>query len=97
MAYEYLVIRMLKPAVVAVVAPLAMKPDDSRLFVIDREKDCSEVFVGGSARGIEGREARTEGLMSRPIVSLACWRAVAGALASVAETGMGLVAHGARI
>ena len=88
---------MLKPAVIVVVAPLAVKPDDFRLFVVDREKDRSEVFVGGSTRGIEGQESRAEELMSTPIVLLACFRAVAGALASVAETGIGFVAHGARI
>jgi len=40
---------MLISAVVAVIAPLAMKPDDFRIFVIDREKDRSEAFVSGSA------------------------------------------------
>jgi len=35
--------------------------------------------------------------MSKPIALLACFRAVAGALTSVAETGIGFVAHGAKI
>lgn len=50
---------MLKAAIV-VVAPLAVKPENFRLFVICREKDCSEVLVRGSARSIEEGEGFTE-------------------------------------
>jgi hypothetical protein len=49
MAQECLSVRMLRSTVVVAVAPLAMKPDDFRLFIIDREKDRSETFVSGSA------------------------------------------------
>jgi hypothetical protein len=81
--------------VVFIAAPLAMKPDDFRPLVIDREKDRSEVFVRRSAQRIEAGEGCTEELVSRPIGLLACLRAVAGAFASVTEMGISFIAQNA--
>ncbi len=81
--------------VVFIAAPLAMKLDDFRLLVIDREKDRSEVFVGGSAQRIEAGEGCTEELVSRPIGLLACLRAVAGAFASATELDISFIAQSA--
>jgi hypothetical protein len=81
--------------VLVVVAPLATKPDDFRLFIIDREKDRSKVFVGGSTQSVKAGKSCTEELVSRPVVMLACCRAVAGAFASITETGIRLVARSA--
>lgn len=75
--------------------PLVVKPDNSRFLIIDRKKDGSKVFIGGSSRNIKAGEDCTKELVSRPILVLACFRAVAGAFASIAETGTTFVAHGA--
>lgn len=76
--------------------PLAVQPDWFRFLIVDRKEDGSEVFAGRSTRGVEAREGCTEELMYGPTRLLACFRAVPHAFASLAETGAGLVAHGAQ-
>jgi len=86
---------MLIPAIF-VITPLAMKPDELRLRLIDREVDRSEVFVGCSVRSLEVGEGWTQELVGRPIGLLACCRAIAGAFASNTKTTIGFVASGAQ-
>jgi hypothetical protein len=85
---------MLIPAIFAAVAPLAMKPDDFGLLLIDREEDRPEVFVRWSARSIKVGEGCTEELVGRPSGTLAYCRAKAGAFASAVDESIRFVAHG---
>lgn len=62
---------VLIPAIILVM-PLAMKPDEFRYHLTDREKYCPNVFVGGSAQGIEVGEGCAEEFVSRPVSLLAC-------------------------
>jgi len=86
---------MLIPAFFVIV-PLAMKPDELGLLLIDREEDRSEVFVSCSVRSLEVGEGWTKELVGRPIGLLACCRAIAGAFAPTAETTIRIVASGAQ-
>ena len=90
---EFLCFGHLEAALLIVFLPLTAKPDDFGLLLIDTKEDCSEVFIGWSARNAEIREGRTEKLVTRTIILLACFRAVAGALASAAETSIGFITH----
>jgi hypothetical protein len=81
--------------VLILVVPFAMEPDDFRSLIIDREKDRSKVFIGGSTQSVKEGKSCTEELVSRPVIMLACFRAVAGAFALTAEAGIRLVAHSA--
>ena len=77
--------------------PLAVEPDSLGLLVVDRKQDGQEVFASGSTHGISVREYRTKELMCRPILLLACCWAVAGGFASVGDTDVRFVAHGAQV